>query len=215
MTKKQRAAEAVERLKQIYPEAICSLEFNKYKPYELLIATRLSAQCTDARVNIVTRELFSQYQSLEELAGARLEDIERIIHSCGFYKVKSHDVIEMSKQLLERHGGELPNNIEELTKLSGIGRKTANLIMGDIFHQPAIVVDTHCIRICGRLGLSSGSTDPKKVEDELKKVINPIESSDFCHRIVMFGRDTCIARTPKCKDCQLADICSYNIKLKK
>lgn len=207
MTKKQRAELAVAALEQIYPDAICSLEYNKEKPYELLISTRLSAQCTDARVNIVTKDLFAKYQSLQELADAKLEDIEKIIHSCGFYKVKSHDVIEMSKQLLERHSGELPNTMEALTQLSGIGRKTANLIMGDIFHQPSVVTDTHCIRICGRLGLTTGSTDPKTVEDELRKILDPQKSGDFCHRIVMFGRDTCMARSPKCSECKLINIC--------
>ncbi len=207
MRKKERAALAVQALANIYPEAICSLVYNEDKPYELLIATRLSAQCTDARVNIVTKDLFEKYQSLQELADAKLSDIEKIIHSCGFYKVKSKDVIEMSRQLLDEYNGELPNSIEELTKLSGIGRKTANLIMGDIFHQPAIVADTHCIRICGRLGLTTGTTDPKKVEDELRKVLNPADSNDFCHRLVLFGRDTCVARKPKCGECKLHEIC--------
>ena len=207
MRKKERAIQAVEALKKIYPDATCSLVYNKEKPYELLIATRLSAQCTDARVNIVTKDLFARYQSLEEFSTAEIKDVETIIHSCGFYKMKSKDVVLMSQQLLKIYDGVLPNSIEELTKLSGIGRKTANLIMGDIFHQPAIIADTHCIRICGRLGLTTGTTDPKKVEEELWKVLNPVESSDFCHRLVHFGRDTCIARKPKCNVCRLHDIC--------
>lgn len=207
MTKKQRAAAAVEALEKLYPQAVCSLEYNKEKPYELLIATRLSAQCTDARVNIVTKPLFSKYKSLEELAAAELSDIEDIIRSCGFYKVKSQDVINMSRQLLERHQGKLPDNMEELTALSGIGRKTANLIMGDIFKQPAVVADTHCIRICGRLGLTDGSSDPLKVENQLRAILPPEESSDFCHRLVHFGRDVCVARKPKCEECPLVDIC--------
>ncbi|MFZ2539994.1 MAG: endonuclease III [Oscillospiraceae bacterium] len=207
MRKKERAVLAVQALANIYPEAVCSLVYNKDKPYELLIATRLSAQCTDARVNIVTKGLFERYQSLKEFADAKLSDIEKIVHSCGFYKVKSKDIIEMSRQLLDEHNGELPNSIEELTKLSGIGRKTANLIMGDIFHQPAIITDTHCIRICGRLGLTTGTTNPKKVEDELWKILNPEDASNFCHRLVHFGRDTCAARSPKCGECKLHDIC--------
>lgn len=209
MTKKQKAECVIATLEKRYPDATCSLIYNKDKPYELLISTRLSAQCTDARVNIVTKVLFERYQSLKELANADVLDIEDIIRSCGFYKVKSKDVIEMSKQLLERHGGSLPNNMEELTALSGIGRKTANLIMGDIFKQPAIVTDTHCIRICGRLGLTDGSTDPFKVELQLKKILDPQKSSDFCHRIVHFGRDVCIARTPKCEICELSELCNY------
>lgn len=207
MTKKERAKEATERLKTLYPDAICSLEYNKDKPYELLIATRLSAQCTDARVNIVTRVLFSKYQSLEELKNADLSDIEDIIRSCGFYKVKSKDIIAIATALVDDYGGELPDSMEELLKLSGVGRKTANLIMGDIFKKPAIVTDTHCIRICNRLGLTSGTTEPKKIEDELKKVLEPSESSDFCHRLVLFGREYCSARSPKCESCPLSSIC--------
>lgn len=207
MTKKERAKLAVEKLKELYPDAVCSLKYNKDKPYELLISTRLSAQCTDARVNIVTKDLFKKYQSLQEFANADISDVENIIRSCGFYKVKSADVVNMSNQLIDNYNGELPDSIEELTKLSGIGRKTANLIMGDIYNQPAIVADTHCIRICGRLGLTSGTTNPLKVENELRKVLNPADSCKFCHRLVHFGRDICNARKPKCSECKLYDIC--------
>lgn len=209
MTDKERAAKAAELLEKKYPQAACSLIYNKERPYELLISTRLSAQCTDARVNVVTAELFSKYQSLAELAGANLEDIENIIRSCGLYKVKAKDVIEMSKQLIERHDGELPDTIEELTALSGIGRKTANLILGDVFHKPAVVVDTHCIRICSRIGLVSGK-DPYKIELKLKELLPPEKSSDFCHRLVLFGREVCSARSPKCENCTLKNICETN-----
>lgn len=206
MTKKQRALIVIEYLEQRYPEAICSLVYNKGKPYELLIATRLSAQCTDARVNIVTKPLFERYLTLEQLANADVRDIEEIIRSCGFYKVKSKDIIEMSKQLIERHNGELPSTIEELTDLSGIGRKTANLIMGDIFHQPAVVADTHCIRICKRIGLTT-TTNPLTTENELKKILPPDKSNDFCHRLVLFGRDVCKAPNSKCDLCGIGDYC--------
>lgn len=211
MTKKQRAAIAVERLKELYPEAICSLTYHKDKPYELLIATRLSAQCTDARVNIVTKDLFQEYQSLEAFAKADVKDIERLIHSCGFYRTKAQDIVNMAKILIEQYDGVLPDTIEELTKLPGIGRKTANLIVGDIYGKPSIVTDTHCIRICGRLGLTT-SKDPKKTEDELRKILDPKESGDFCHRLVLFGRETCSARSPKCETCKLNDICKEGMK---
>lgn len=201
------ALDAIAALKILYPKATCSLEYNHDKPYELLIATRLSAQCTDARVNIVTAQLFGKYKTLQSLAEAELSDIEAIIHSCGFYKVKAKDTILMCKQLLQRHGGELPSTMEELTALSGIGRKTANLILGDIFHLPSVVTDTHCIRISGRLGLTDGSQDPKKVEDQLRMILPPSESGDFCHRLVHFGRDTCSARSPRCNECSLYVIC--------
>lgn len=206
MTLKDKAAEIIARLEKIYPDAACSLVYNKEKPYELLIATRLSAQCTDARVNIVTKPLFEKYDSLEKLANADINDVESIIRSCGFYKMKAKDTVTMAAQLLERHGGELPDTIEELTALSGIGRKTANLILGDIFGKSAVVVDTHCIRICGKLGLISGK-DPYKIELALKKLLPSDKSSDFCHRIVLFGRDTCVARKPKCGECPLFDLC--------
>lgn len=208
MTKKQKAAIAIEKLKQRFPGALCSLIYHKDKPYELLIATRLSAQCTDARVNIVTKDLFEKYTTLESFAQADLSDMEQMVKSCGFYKMKAASIIEMSKTLLEKYNGILPDTVEELTKLSGVGRKTANLIVGDIYHKPSIVVDTHCIRICGRLGLIT-SKDPKKIEDELRKILDPRESGDFCHRLVLFGRDICKAQSPRCGECEMQEICVY------
>ena len=211
MTKKERALEAVRRLTEKYPDAVCSLEYEK--PYELLISTRLSAQCTDARVNIVTKDLFAKFTSLESFANADVTEIEEIVKPCGLYKTKAKSIKEMCTQIIEDFGGELPDTIEKLTSLSGIGRKTANLILGDVFHKPAIVVDTHCIRITNRLGLASG-TDPYKVELQLKKVLPPAESSDFCHRLVHFGREVCKARKPDCAGCPLCDICAEYQKTK-
>ena len=204
MTKSERALAAVEGLEKRYPDAVCSLTYER--PYELLISTRLSAQCTDARVNIVTKELFSRYPSLEALAGAELADIEEIIKPCGLFHTKAKDILGISRMLLEEYGGQLPDSLEELTRLPGIGRKTANLIMGDIFGKPAIVTDTHCIRICGRLGLTEGK-DPYKVEMALRELIPPEKGSDFCHRLVHFGREVCTARSPKCSECPLKAIC--------
>ena len=204
MTKSERALAAVEGLEKRYPDAVCSLTYER--PYELLISTRLSAQCTDARVNIVTKELFSRYPSLEALAGAELADIEEIIKPCGLFHTKAKDILGISRMLLEEYGGQLPDSLEELTRLPGIGRKTANLIMGDIFGKPAIVTDTHCIRICGRLGLTNGK-DPYKVEMALRELIPPEKGSDFCHRLVHFGREVCTARSPKCSECPLKAIC--------
>lgn len=202
MTKKLRALAAINTLKLLYPNAICSLIYNRDKPYELLIATRLSAQCTDARVNIVTADLFSKYTTLDEFANASLTDVEEIVRPCGFYRVKARDTIDMCKMLISDYNRTLPDSIEELTRLPGIGRKTANLIVGDIYNKPAIVTDTHCIRICRRLGLTT-SDDPKKTEDELRKILPPEESNDFCHRLVLFGRDICKARSPKCEECPM------------
>ncbi|HIZ55456.1 MAG TPA: endonuclease III [Firmicutes bacterium] len=204
MTRKQRAQMAVDTLKRVYPDAMCSLEYQK--PYELLIATRLSAQCTDARVNIVTRELFTQYPTLESLAEAPLEEIERIIHSCGLYKTKARDILGICRMLLDEYQGVVPDSIEALTRLPGVGRKTASLIMGDVYHQPAVVTDTHCIRICNRLGLVSEDA-PYKVELALKKILPPEESSDFCHRLVLFGREYCRARGPRCEECPCWEFC--------
>ena len=204
MTKKQRALEAIRRLEERYPDAICSLVYEH--PYELLISTRLAAQCTDARVNIVTEELFGKYTSLESLAEAELSDIEAIVKPCGLFHTKAKDIIAMSKMLVEVYGGVLPDTVEELTKLPGIGRKTANLVVGDIYGKPAVVTDTHCIRICGKLGLTEGK-DPYKVEMALWKILPHEKSNDFCHRLVLFGRDVCTARSPKCGECPLRDIC--------
>lgn len=208
MTKKERASLAVELLKNEYPDATCSLTYTH--PYELLIATRLSAQCTDARVNIVTKVLFDKYRTLPALADAELIDIEDIVHSCGLYKTKARDIIAMSQMLIDEYNSVLPDTIEELTKLPGIGRKTANLIVGDIYGKPAIVCDTHCIRITNFLGLTS-SKDAFKVEQELKKCLSPTESNDFCHRMVLHGRAVCVARKPQCSICCLNICCKHFI----
>ncbi len=211
MTKKQIALAAVNALKIKYPEAKCSL--NADTPFQLLVATRLSAQCTDARVNIVTPELFKMFPTPKDFANAEISKIEEAIKSCGLYKTKARDLKNLGVVLTETYGGELPKTLEELIKLPGIGRKTANLICGDVYGMPAVVADTHCIRIAGRLGLTD-STDPKKVELELKKILPENESNDFCHRIVLHGRDTCKAPTPKCDECCLSDFCPKKIKKK-
>ena len=213
MTKKERALLAIELLKQVYPEAICSLDYEK--PYELLISTRLAAQCTDARVNIVTKDLYQKYQSLEDFAAADLMELEEMVRPCGFYHTKAKDIIGMSQMLLEQYNGILPDTVEELTKLPGIGRKTANLIVGDIYHKPAIVCDTHCIRITNLLGLTT-TKDPLKTENELRDCLPPEESNDFCHRLVLHGRAGCKARSPQCEICCLQPCCKhYQDSLKK
>lgn len=206
MTKKQKAALCVEALKKEYTEALCSLNYTD--PLQLIIATRLSAQCTDARVNLVTPVLFEKYKTLEDFCNAELSDVEEIVHSCGFYHAKARDIIEMSCQIRDNFGGEVPDSIEKLTTLSGVGRKTANLIMGDIYKQPAVVADTHLIRISNLLGLVD-TKDPKKVELELKKLLPPEESNDFCHRCVLHGRKVCISSRPKCSECVMKEYCSY------
>ncbi len=205
MTKKERAKIAVERLKERYPQAQCSLEATD--AFQLLVATRLSAQCTDARVNLVTPALFERFPDVEAFANASAEEIEPYIRSCGLYKTKARDLAAMARVLRDEHGGRVPDTIEVLTKLPGVGRKTANLICGDVYGMPgAVVTDTHCIRITNRLGLSQG-TDPRRVEDQLRRLLPPDESNDFCHRIVLFGRDVCTARSPKCSDCPFSDCC--------
>ena len=213
MHKKQRAAEAVKRLEILYPDAVCSLNYTKDDAFQLLIATRLSAQCTDARVNMVTPALFAEFPTAEKMASAPLERIEELIKTCGLYKTKAKDLIGIAKAVTEEYGGRVPDTIEELIKLPGVGRKTANLVCGDIYGKPAVVTDTHFIRICGRLGLTD-STDPKKVEDEMRKLLDPQKSNAFCHRIVLFGRDVCTARKAKCDDCVLNEICPQKIKNK-
>ena len=205
MTKKQRAIAAVEGLKTAYPEAICSLTAEN--PLQLLIAVRLSAQCTDARVNLVTPALFARFPTLDSLADADPEEVGEYIRSCGLYKTKAKDIVAMCRMLRDVYGGAIPDTVEELTKLPGVGRKTANLVCGDVYGKPAVVADTHCIRITGRLGLTDGTKDPYKVEMQLKKVLPPEESNDFCHRLVLFGRDTCSARSPKCEECPLKEFC--------
>lgn len=204
MTKKERARLLVEGLKKAYPEAICSLVAGN--PFELLVATRLSAQCTDARVNLVTPALFEKYRTLDDYVNADVKDIEEIIHSCGFYHGKARDIIEMARGVRDRFGGVVPDNIDDLTTLSGVGRKTANLIVGDVYKKPAVVADTHLIRLTNRMGLVS-TKDPKKVEMELKKILPPEESNDFCHRCVLHGRAVCTARKADCENCSLNDVC--------
>ena len=204
MTKKERAIFLTEALKKAYPDAICSLVADS--PFELLVATRLSAQCTDARVNLVTPTLFNKYRTLDDYVNADVKDIEDIIHSCGFYHGKARDIIEMARGVRDRFGGVVPDNIEDLTTLSGVGRKTANLIVGDVYKKPAVVADTHLIRLTNRMGLVN-TKDPKKVEMELKKILPPEESNDFCHRAVLHGRDVCTARKANCEICTLNEYC--------
>ncbi len=204
MTKKEWAKLLVEGLKKEYPDAICSLVAES--PFELLIATRLSAQCTDARVNLVTPALFSKYRTLDDYVNADVKDIEEIIHSCGFYHGKARDIIEMARGVRDRFNGIVPDNIDDLTSLQGVGRKTANLIVGDVYGKPAVVADTHLIRLTNRMGLVN-TKDPKKVEMELKKILPPEESNDFCHRAVLHGRAVCTARKADCEKCCLKDVC--------
>ena len=203
---KNKALSIIDILKKQYPDALCALQYGA--DYELLIAVRLSAQCTDARVNLVTPALFAAYPSLEAFAMAKPEDIEPYIHSCGFFRQKAKDIVGACRLLIEKFDGKIPNSMQSLLTLPGVGRKTANLLLGDLYGIPgSVVCDTHCIRICGRLGLSSG-TDPEKVETQLRNILPPEESSDFCHRIVLFGRDICTARSPKCSTCPLSHLCN-------
>lgn len=206
MDNAERAKKAIELLKKEYPGAVCSLTYTK--PHELLIATRLSAQCTDARVNIVTPVLFGKYPTIDALAEADEQDISDIIHSCGFYKMKAHDISQTCKILRDKYNGAVPDTVEELIKLPGVGRKTANLVVGDIYGKPAVVCDTHCIRITNLLGLTD-TKDPAKCETELRALLDPKESNDFCHRTVLHGRAVCIARRPKCESCVLKEICAH------
>lgn len=210
MNKKQLAKEIINRLKTEYPETKCTLDYDE--AWKLLVSVRLAAQCTDARVNIVVKELFSEYPSVGKLAGAEAEDIEKIIKPCGLGKSKARDISLCMKKLHTEYEDKVPDDFDELLKLPGVGRKSANLIMGDVFGKPAIVTDTHCIRLTNRMGLVDGIKEPKKVEMELWKIIPPEEGSDFCHRLVEHGRDICTARTnPKCDKCCLEDICKKNI----
>ncbi len=209
MTKQQRAFIAVERLRERYPQAQCSLE--AADAFQLLVATRLSAQCTDARVNLVTPALFERFPTIEAFAGATPEDIEPYIHSCGLYKTKARDLAAMARMLRDTFDSVVPNTIEALTSLPGVGRKTANLICGDVYGMAgAVVTDTHCIRITNRLGLSTG-TDPRRVEDQLRKLLPPEESNAFCHRLVLFGREVCTARSPQCGVCPFNDCCPSKV----
>lgn len=206
MTKQETALLAVEALKKEYPDAICSLTYQE--PLELLIATRLAAQCTDARVNMVTPALFQRFPTLESFCEGSEEEIAEYIRSCGLYKTKARDIFAMCKMLRDEFHGVVPDTVEELTRLPGVGRKTANLVVGDIYHKPAVVTDTHCIRISGRLGLTD-STNPLTVEKDLRAVLPPEESNDFCHRLVLHGRAVCDSRKPKCEICSMKDFCRY------
>lgn len=204
MTKKDRVQAICERLDKAYPTVKCSLDYST--PLEMLIATQLSAQCTDARVNIVTKELFARYKTAEDYANADVADIEEIIRSVGFYKNKAKNMIACCKKICEAYGGEVPDTMEDLLTLAGTGRKTANLVLGDIFGKPAVVVDTHCIRITNRLGLVREKV-PEKIESELRKILLPEKSLRFCHQMVYHGRARCTARKPDCENCELADVC--------
>ncbi len=209
-SKKERLERIIAKLEEIYPESVCALEYGG-DPWRLLVMGRLSAQCTDARVNIVCRELFAAYPDAPSLANAPLSDVERIIRPCGLYHTKAESIIEASRMLCEEYGGVLPDSMDELLKFAGVGRKIANLLLGDIYHKPAIVADTHCIRICGRLGFYPETLkDPYKVELILSELSPPEKQSDFCHRIVQFGRDVCSARSPKCLGCPLGEYCKRN-----
>ena len=197
----------IEELKKLYPDAVCSLDYRK--DYELLFSVRLAAQCTDARVNLVTPALFERFPSLEAFAQATPEEVGEYVHSCGFWRAKARDIVGSAQMLLSDFGGKVPDTMEDLLRLPGVGRKTANLILGDVYGKEGYVCDTHCIRITGRLGITDGSKDPLKVEQQLRKVIAPEESSDFCHRMVLHGRALCMARGPKCGECPMRELCDY------
>jgi len=206
------AEEFCERLEAIYPDAICALEFGG-EAWKLLIMGRLSAQCTDARVNIVCRELFARFPTLSSLADAPLADIEDIVRPCGLFRTKADSIKRACEMIRDDFGGRVPDNMDDLLLLPGVGRKIANLILGDIYHKPAIVADTHCIRICGRFGMyDTKLKDPTKVEMIMSELVEPAEQSDFCHRIVQFGRDVCSARSPKCAECPIRELCKYKNK---
>ena len=207
MKSKAAVRRIVEELKVLYPNARCSLEYKK--DYELLFAVRLSAQCTDERVNKVTPALYARFPTLESFAEADPAEVGEYIHSCGFYNGKARDIVACAQKLVNEYGGRVPGTMEELTGLPGVGRKTANLILGDVFGQPAYVCDTHCIRITGRLGLTDGSKDPLKVERQLRQCIPPEESNNFCHRMVLHGRAVCTARSPRCGECTLRPYCDF------
>lgn len=207
MKKKELAAEVIERLKTEYPEVKCALIYEK--PHELLIATRLSAQCTDKRVNLVTPALFKRFPTIDAFADAEVSEVEEYIKSCGLFHTKARDIVEMCRQLRDIYGGVVPDSIDELVKLAGVGRKTANLVAGDLYGKPAMVCDTHVIRLTNRLGLAKG-TDAVQVEKQLRAIIPAEEGLNFCHRLVWHGRGVCSARAPRCEECVLKDICKYN-----
>lgn len=210
MRKKERALMTLEKLKELYPEVKCSLNYSN--PLEMLLATQMSAQCTDASVNRVTESLFKKYTCAEDFANADLEELQNDIKSIGLYKNKSKNIIACCKKILSDFGGQVPDTMEDLLTLPGTGRKTANLVLGDIFGKSAVVVDTHCIRLSTRIGLTT-NTNPEKIEMDLKKLIPPEEQLDFCHRLVYHGRAVCNARSPKCEECTLKEICKYKSKL--
>ena len=205
MRSKKEIRAIIEKLKEIYPYALCSLDYEK--DYELLFSVRLAAQCTDARVNMVTPALFARFPTLQSIAEASVDEVGEYVHSCGFWRAKARDIVAAAQQLLERFDGKVPDNMDDLLTLPGVGRKTANLILGDIYGQEGYVCDTHCIRITGKLGITDGSKDPLKVEQQLRKVIPPEESNTFCHRMVLFGREWCTARSPRCEECPLKHLC--------
>ena len=205
---KEKAQRATAMLKAEYPDALCSLEH--VDPFHLLVSVRLAAQCTDARVNLVTPALFARFPTPQAMALADVAEVEGIIHSCGFHHTKANDLVTMARQLCERYGGEVPESMEDLTALQGVGRKSANLIRGDVFGLPAVVADTHLIRISNLLGLVS-TKDPYKVELQLEKLLDPVESNDFCHRCVLHGRAVCVARRPQCGKCVLQEVCDYGV----
>lgn len=206
--KKQRLIKIIELMEKEYPDAKCSL--NADNPFQLLVATRLSAQCTDARVNIITPALFTALPTPKDFANAKLERVEQLIKSCGLYHSKAKDLIALGKVLEEKYGGRVPDTMEELTALPGIGRKTANLILGDVYGKPAVVTDTHFIRLCNRMGFVK-TKEPKKVEDAMRKLLPPDKSNDFCHRSVLHGRAVCSARAPKCDECCINDLCDKKL----
>lgn len=207
MKSKAAVRRIIEGLRERYPEALCSLDYGK--DYELLFSVRLAAQCTDARVNRITPALFQRFPTLQSFAEAEPAEVEEYVHSCGFFHGKARDIVSCAQRLISDFGGRVPGTMEELLSLPGVGRKTANLILGDVYRQPAYVCDTHCIRITGRLGLTDGTKDPASAERQLREVLPPEDSSDFCHRLVLFGREICTARSPGCPSCPLREDCGY------
>ena len=214
MRKKERAAIVIERLKQEYPDADCTLDYNE--AWKLLVSVRLAAQCTDERVNVIVKDLYAKYPGINELAAAEPEEIEEIVRPCGLGRSKARDISKCMRMLRDEYDGKVPDDFDELLKLPGVGRKSANLIVGDVFGKPAIVTDTHCIRLCNRIGLVDDEKNPKKVEMALCKIIPPEEGNNFCHRLVFHGREVCTARTtPHCERCCLSDVCKEYPKILK